>query len=161
MPRKSHTNPPRCCGAGTGTWQGGCREECFLRRGTVKNTPARARQNSSGDQGGTGETERKGEEGNKAQSEKLQTDRRVWNGNTQSTWLVVKQVRNSYKTLSASTDTKLVGLVTPRGRTDSWAPPCKKMQNAAHRGEKSMSSCFCSHTDSRLLWSPSHSMHHL
>jgi len=46
FPRRSHTNPPTCCGAGTDTWQGGCglREACFLRKSIVKKTPAHRKQ---------------------------------------------------------------------------------------------------------------------
>lgn len=38
--------------------------------------------------------ETKSEEGNKTQNEKLQRDRRLWNGNTKSKQLVIKKVNN-------------------------------------------------------------------
>lgn len=42
--------------------------------------------------------ERKSEDGNKTQNEKLQRDRRLWNGNTKSKQLVIKKVNNQTAT---------------------------------------------------------------
>lgn len=98
FPRKSHTNPPRCCGAGTDTWQGGCsvRELCLLRKGTVTNTPNKNNTTQLKEWDGTRGGESKG--GNRTQNEKLQRDRRLWNGNTKSKQLVTKEENNQTAT---------------------------------------------------------------
>lgn len=60
-------------------------------RHSHKHPPDKTKQHNSGDRGGTGQVGRKSEEGNRTQNEKLQRDRRLWNGNTKSKQLVTKK----------------------------------------------------------------------
>lgn len=86
-------------------------------RHSHKHPPDKTKQHNSGDRGGTGQVGRKSVEGNRTQNEKLQRDRRLWNGNTKSKQLVTKEVNNQTATKPSTppqqgTETKLTGLFT-------------------------------------------------
>lgn len=74
------------------------REVCFLRKGIVKKKTPHTKQTNSWNQDVTVKMETKIEEGNRTQNEKLQRDRKLWNDNTKSKQLVIKEENNQTAT---------------------------------------------------------------
>lgn len=110
--------------------------------------------------------ERKSEEGNKTQNEKLQRDRRLWNGNTKSKQFIRKKVNNQTATKPLHhhnwDKTKTFRAVHPQKKWKFMAHlPIQKKQNPAHRDYKLVSLCSKSDVDSKAFFKSLHSMHHI
>lgn len=98
--------------------------------------------------------ERKSEEGNKTQNEKLQRDRRLWNGNTKSKQLVIKKINNQTATKpSIQGQRQNLEGCSPTEEMRTYGPPsCKKKKNPARGEYKLMSLCFQSHIDATVFF---------
>lgn len=136
------------------------REACFLRKRIVKKTPTRTKQNNSWNQDVTVYVERKSEERNKTQNERLQRDRRLWNGNTKSKQLVIKKMNNQTATKPSIQGQRqnLEGCSSTEEMRTYGPPSCNRKKNPARREYKLMSFCFQSHIDTTVFFKLSHSM---